>query len=107
MHQKIDFNDFRNAFLSIRPENFSRDGLWLLFGHFEQLEQDTGAEMELDVIAICCDYTENTFEEITADHDIDLSDTEEDDIPQAIVDFLFENTHVVGQTDNGVVYANF
>ena len=86
MHQKIDFNDFNNAFLSIRPDNFSREGLRILFEHFEQLETDTGAEMELDVIAICCDYTEATFEEITGDHDIDLSDTEEDDIPQAIAD---------------------
>ena len=107
MHQTIDFNDFKTAFLSIRPDNFSPDGLWLLFGYLEQLEQDTGAEMELDVIAICCDYTEATFEEITADHDVDLSETEEDDIPEAIADFLFENTQVVGQTDNGFVYANF
>ena len=107
MHQKIDFNDFKTAFLSIRPDNFTRDGLVLLFGYLEQLEENTGEALELDVIAICCDYTENTLEEITADHDIDLADVEEDDIPEAIADFLFENTQVVGQTDSGFIYANF
>ena len=49
---------FRRAFETLRPDNFSHAGLGALFDYFEQYEEDTGEEMELDVIAICCDYTE-------------------------------------------------
>ena len=49
---------FRRAFETIRPDNFSYAGLGALFDYFEQYEEDTGQELELDVIAICCDFTE-------------------------------------------------
>ena len=49
---------FRRAFETTRPDNFSYAGLSALFEYFEQYEEDTGEEMELDVIAICCDFTE-------------------------------------------------
>ena len=41
-----------------RENNFSWEGLALLFEYLESIEEDTGEEMELDVIALCCDYTE-------------------------------------------------
>lgn len=49
---------FRRAFETTRPDNFSYAGLSALFEYFEQYEEDTGEEMELDVIAICCDFSE-------------------------------------------------
>lgn len=51
---------FRRAFETIRPNNFSYAGLEALFEYFEQYEEDTGEEIELDVIAICCAFTEYT-----------------------------------------------
>ena len=50
--------DFEDAFRKIRPDNFTYEGLKALFNHFEELEQDSGEQIELDVIAICCDYSE-------------------------------------------------
>lgn len=50
-------NDFVNAFQKIRPQNFSPNGLRALFAHIEELET-MGEEMELDVIALCCDFAE-------------------------------------------------
>ena len=93
--------------MSIRPDNFSRNGLRVLFDYLSDIEADCGEDMELDVIAICCDFSEDTFEGIASAYDIDLSDVNEDDISQAIMDYLCDNTHVVGQTDSGFVYANF
>lgn len=50
---------FRRAFEKMdRSDNFSYAGLGALFDYLEQYEEDTGEEMELDVIAICCDFTE-------------------------------------------------
>ena len=39
-------------------DNFSYEGLNALFEHFEWLELEFDEEIELDVIAICCEYTE-------------------------------------------------
>ena len=41
-----------------RGDNFSYAGLTALYDYFEELESDTGQEIELDVIALCCEYSE-------------------------------------------------
>jgi hypothetical protein len=38
--------------------NFSYHGLKALYEHLDQLSEDTGEDIELDVVAICCDYSE-------------------------------------------------
>ena len=58
MKTSVNFYNFRQAFEAIRPDNFSSDGLRALFEYLEEYEQDCGEEIELDVIAICCDFTE-------------------------------------------------
>tara|TARA_R110000824_G_scaffold67838_4_gene175679 strand:+ start:983 stop:1291 length:309 start_codon:yes stop_codon:yes gene_type:complete len=56
---EYDFIDaFRNYFGGQYKTNFSYEGLKALFEYFEEFENDTGEEMELDVIAICCDFSE-------------------------------------------------
>jgi hypothetical protein len=39
--------------------NFSYHGLRALYEHLEQLSEDMGEDIELDVVAICCDYSEH------------------------------------------------
>ena len=58
MKQSINEYDFRDAFTKLRPNNFTYDGLTALYNYLEDLEQDTGQEVELDVIALCCDFSE-------------------------------------------------
>ncbi len=58
MKQSVSEYTFTEAFRKIRPDNFSYAGLKAMFDYFEQMEEDTGEEMELDVIAICCEWTE-------------------------------------------------
>lgn len=41
-----------------RAGQFSRQALYALFDFLEEREQDTGEEMELDVVGLCCDFTE-------------------------------------------------
>jgi len=57
---KIVINEhaFVDAFMKFRPNQFTYEGLSALFEHLEQLEEDMGIEMELDVIGLCCDYCE-------------------------------------------------
>jgi len=71
MKQTINEYQFRDAFMAMRPENFSYEGLTALYGYLEQYEEDTGEEIELDVIAICCDFAESTPAEIRQNYSID------------------------------------
>jgi len=59
MKQTINVFQFRDAFLKsdTYKNNFSYDGLTALFDYLEEVESCT-SEMELDVVAICCDFQE-------------------------------------------------
>lgn len=59
MKETINFSQFCDRFRDTnRDNNFTYDGKRALFDYLEALEDDTGEEIELDVIALCCDYTE-------------------------------------------------
>ena len=82
MKTTVTIYDFIEAFRNAdRRENFSREGLGLLFDYFEQYEQAIGEEMELDVIALCCDYVEyKDFQEFKEDYpSIDSMDQLQDE----------------------------
>ena len=49
---------FIREFMNSRPDNFSRGGLNAFFDYFEELEAELDENIELDVISICCDYSE-------------------------------------------------
>ena len=109
MKQTVDFQTFRDTFRAYdRADQFSREGLELLFDHLEEMERDNGVEAELDVVALCCDYSEDTPESIAQDYSIDLDGVDDDDTEQAVMDYLCDNTTVVGQTSSGsIIYVNF
>ena len=112
MKQTINIHGFRNAFYNMgRKDSFSYGGLEILFDYIEEVEQDTGEEMELDVVALCCDYAESTIDELISAYDIDISDCDPDD-EEAIAEFVEEymdvNTTICGVTSDGsIVYAQF
>ena len=59
MKQIINQYQFRDAFHKIgRGEQFSYAGLSALYDYLEDYEDSTGEEIELDVIALCCEYAE-------------------------------------------------
>ena len=116
MKRTINVYDFRNAFYKMgRKEQFSYDGLEILFNYIEEVEQDTGEEMELDVIALCCDYAESTIDELISAHDIDISDCDPDDdeaIEETVLGYMNDHTTVCGvvcgvTSVSSIVYAQF
>jgi hypothetical protein len=101
MYQTISDYDFRNAFHNMgRGEQFSYEGLTILFDALEQYESDADQKMELDVIALCCDFSEMTLNEIKASYDIEDGEDAED--------YLSDNTWVLGSHEvDGVKYFVF
>jgi hypothetical protein len=110
MKTTISLNEFQNAFDRMRPDNFSYEGLGLLFDYFEDYEESTGEEIELDVIAICCDYVEDTVAAIALEHSIEMSAVDEGDEEgerDQVRAYLEENTQLIGETATGFVYLSF
>lgn len=100
--------DFERAFADYnRQDNFTYEGLGLLFDYLEEYEQNSGQEIELDVIALCCEYAEEDAHIIARDYKIDLEGMDDDEILEAVRDYLEDNTTVVGETSSGFVYACF
>jgi hypothetical protein len=107
MKSTVSSYDFHRAFERARPDNFSYEGLNVLFDYLESLEDDTGEEIELDVIALCCDYSEDSAESIASSCGIDLSDCEDDEEKsEAVRSYLERNTSICGETPTGFVYAS-
>lgn len=105
---------FERAFIEAnRRENFSYEAQSVLFDYLEEYEESTGEEVELDVIALCCDYSEERAEDIARNFSIDIShlDAEDEDYEEqckeAVREYLEENTQLVGETSSGFVYAVF
>lgn len=107
MKQTVSESDFRDAFRAMgRTDQFSYEGLGVLFNYLEQYEEDTGEELELDVIALCCDYYEDTWEEIARNYRIDaMGDNEQ--CADEVREYLEQNTIIVGEVTGGCIYRAF
>ena len=75
MKQSVNMYDFEREFKRFERNNFSYDGLKALFGYLEEYEEGTGEEIELDVIALCCEYMEyDSLNEYNRDYDTKYSE---------------------------------
>ncbi len=120
------FNEFAESFRSMgRGDQFQN--LEWLYDHLESY----GFNIELDVIALCCEYVEDTYDGIVASStgldaylpDLDdYSDLDEggevidgtldeeafaEARREAILEYLRDNTSVCGYDDETVLYAQF
>ena len=79
MIQTITKSDFTSAFHKMgRGNNFTYEGLIALYDYLEEYEDSTGEQIELDVIAICCEYNEyESLEEFQEDYSEDYQSIEE------------------------------
>ena len=108
MKTTVNFSEFRDSFQQIRPDNFSYDGQKILFNYFEEYEESTGEEIDFDVIAICCDFSEDSFQNIADQYGIELdADEDEDGQKQQVIDYLQSEGAYVGDSINGIVFRDF
>jgi len=79
MIQTITKSDFTSAFHKMgRGEQFSYEGLIALYDYLEDYEDSTGEQIELDVIAFCCEYSEyESLAEFQQDYGEDYQSIEE------------------------------
>lgn len=92
-------------------DNFTENGLVILFDYLEELSECTGENIELNLCAIACDFSEDGYETIRMNYrldlEIDFSDMDADETREAIIEYLQENTTVCGYNDETVVFSAF
>jgi len=106
MHITIDnASQFRDEFHRAgRKDQFSYEGLGLLFDYLEEIDPD----YDLDVVALCCDYSEGEPLEILESYGIELNDEEKEDAIPVAMAYLENHTSVIGLTSSGsIIYAQF
>ena len=98
-------SQFRDEFRQCgRADQFSYEALGLLFDYLEDVNND----YDLDVVALCCEYAEDSIEQIAESYGLELPEDEtEEEHEAAVRAYLEEHTIVIGVTPSGIVYAQF
>ena len=96
IYKEVSRREFVNEFKQLRPDHFSDKALDSIYDYL--IELDYHEEFyELDVIALCCDITESSDEDIRKDYSI--SDG------YYTIEYLLDNTSVISShTTNGKLY---
>jgi hypothetical protein len=102
IYKTLNKHQFIDSFKSWETyaNNFSYEGLSELFDYLETFESEP---VKLDVVALCCDFTESDV--TTIQHDYQLP---EDTTFDEVLEYLQDNTIVVGVTEQKtIVYYTF
>ena len=103
---------FHELFLACgREYQFSYDGLNILYSYLYDLSDDLGENIDIDVIALCCDYSEEDANDIAKQYSIDLGDLveydDETEIVELVLAYLNEHTAVAGRHGSTIVFQQF
>lgn len=99
-----------------RLDNFGYKGWRLLAEAMEDLSDDIGEDIEVDIVAWCCDYShaispDAAFEELQhySEWGVEQSDWEamdDDEKLEAVEEFLRENTSLMVCEDDCIIWEN-
>ena len=116
MIEQVSFNAFCDAFKgdvgSNRENQFSYDGKKALYDYLEEYEESTNTKVELDIIALCCEYTEfDSVEDYLESYNTDIEreeyDTEEE-YNKAVLNEIQEKTTLINiEKSNHFIIQNF
>jgi len=105
MYQHVNATDFEDAFRAAgRYDQFSWKAKQALFEYLEQYEEDIGEEIELDVIALCCEFDEFPSA-LDAATNLYISGEECETEEEALA-FLRDHTIVIPFDDGIIVQAH-
>lgn len=92
MKQTITKSDFHDAFIRMgRKKDISYEARSALYDWLEELEP----EYELDVIALCCEFSEDSIKNVLENYNLES------------LDELNDNTIVIWHDDENVLYQAY
>lgn len=88
-----------------RDSHFTNSALYALFEYLERIEEDTDTELELDPVALCCEWAEYSNPAAAAAafgyrEGVDSKD-------ETPLEWLQNRTDVIQFWENGVIIRNF
>jgi hypothetical protein len=111
MALKITINspsELREQFINYNRDNYSYEGYEALLDYYDKSE-----DIELDVIAICCDWNELDVDDIVKDYSIDLTDITDDDGEvdddakiRLVMEYLNDRTYAI-DTNGSILFQSF
>ena len=107
--QTLGQGDFVQLFKeSSRKDQFSAEALEAIFNYLDTYSEETGENVEFDIVGICCDWAEMTWAEIASSYDVDLSQcTDNDERIGEVEDFLCKNTQYCELSNGSFVFVQF
>lgn len=100
----VSESDFIREFENYgRQDNFSTEGLRQLFQSLEDLSEDMGEPVELDVIGLCCDFNEDDLDDVIQNYDIEVPEVNNFDKHWLIMNHLKndeQGVHIVLEARN-------
>lgn len=108
MKVTLTTNEIAHRLFDDKDAGWTRDGAEALAEYLEQLEADTGEEMEFDCVAIRCDYDEysSAVEAASAYSWEPEEDDDEDAREKSALSYLRDNTTVI-EFNGGVIIQAF
>ena len=90
MKHTLDHYEIVNALLNDEYASWTRLGANALAQELEEYEDSTGEELEFDIVAIRCDWNEDTAEELLSNYGQNPDDTIED-----VIQYVEDNTILI------------
>lgn len=108
MYKELNTHDVAHELSSNEDNGFSYNGAYAIAEYLEQFEEDTGEKIELDTVAIRCEYSEYpNANEAAGQYDfVADSAADEDENEASALAYLEERTTVI-PFDGGVIIADF
>jgi hypothetical protein len=116
MKKTLTTYDIADELLADSNAAWTRAGAFALAEYLEELEQDSGEEIELDVVAIRCDFAEhsslqewaheyfpNAWEELGFD---DSEEADPDEFDEKIREYIQDHGQLI-EFDGGVIVSSF
>jgi len=90
MKHTLDHYEIVNALLNDEYASWTRLGANALAQELEEYEDSTGQELEFDIVAIRCEWNEDTAEELISNYGQNPDDTIED-----VIQYVEDNTILI------------
>ena len=105
IYQTVNEWEFIRAFdARKRSENFSINARRRLFEYYDQLSEDLGEDIELDPLAVCCDWSEYTETELIEQYgDCIEGDKDSDEFIEELIEELQDHTTIIHVEDRYLI----
>jgi hypothetical protein len=108
MKTTLTTHGLADALKSDTNANWSHAGALALAEYLEEMEESTGAEIELDLCAIRCDFSEHeSLAKWAEEYGFDIEDDDDDEAAtESIRDYISDHGQLV-EFDGGIIVSSF